>query len=812
MPPFLKAILALVASVGATALGFSLLDFQSADPVRYLCYLVVAILASGLKVAMPTLSGTLSVNFLFVLVGILELSLPETVMLACAATVVEALWRPGKPVRVLHVLYGSAAVATAVAGAHSVYHSAFLRHRGVEEPIMIALAAAALFLLHSLATAVLIAGLERGGLFRTWRVRSFWTLPYYLVGAGIAGVYHLCTRLVGWQTSSLILPAAYLLYRAYRLYEERLDDQMKHSDEMSSVHLRTIEALALAIEAKDHTTHGHLQRVQVYAIEIGKELGLAEAELEALRAASVLHDIGKLAVPEHIISKPGRLTPEEFEKMKIHPVVGAEILEQVQFPYPVAPIVRSHHERWDGAGYPSGLKGEEIPIGARILSAIDCLDALATDRQYRRALPLEEAMNVVARDAGKAFDPRVVEVLERRHVQLEQMASARQDGKSKLSSDARIERGEAPAAGFEASRPEKDRSRTETVDFLSCIAAARQEVHTLFELAQDLGASLSLDETLSVLAVRLQRVVPYESMAIYVQREGVLHPAFVTGENFRVFSSLEIPVGEGLTGWVVENRKPIVNGNPGVEPGYGSQAGHSSVLRSALAVPLEGLAGVVGALALYRAEKDAFTRDHLRILLAISGKVALSVENALKYKQAESSATTDYLTGLPNARSLFLHLDGEVSRSRRQGHPLSLLVCDLDHFKQVNDRFGHLEGNRVLKAVASALRAGCREYDYVARMGGDEFVLILPGIFPQDAQAKAGRLSAIAELAAQQACGESICTLSVGTADYPADGADAEQLLSVADRRMYAAKQNRKASATPARSSFELGWNSSVVQ
>src|ERR1035438_4487141 len=169
--------------------------------------------------------------------------------------------------------------------------------------------------------------------------------------------------------------------------------------------MRTIEALVLAIEAKDHTTHEHLRRVRVYAVEVGKHMRLSERELEALKAAALLHDIGKLAVPEHIISKPGRLTQEEFEKMKIHPVVGAEILERVSFPYPVAPIVRAHHEKWDGSGYPYGLRGEEIPIAARILSAVDCLDALSSDRQYRRAMNLDDAMEEVVAQAGKSFDP-----------------------------------------------------------------------------------------------------------------------------------------------------------------------------------------------------------------------------------------------------------------------------------------------------------------------------------------------------------------------------------------------------------------------
>src|SRR5437588_13064562 len=223
-------------------------------------------------------------------------------------------------------------------------------------------------------------------------------------------------RMVIWETSLLALPAMFVIYRSYRLYLSKLENEKRHVEEMAGLHLRTIEALALAIEAKDQTTHDHLCRVRIYAIEVAKRLNLSAEDLEALRAAHLLPDIGKLAVPEHIISKPGRLTPEEFEKMKIHPVVGAEILERVQFPYPVVPIVRAHHERWDGNGYPCGLRGQEIPTGARILAAVDCLDALASNRQYRPALPLDQAMECVAEEAGKAFDPRIVGLLQQCYV------------------------------------------------------------------------------------------------------------------------------------------------------------------------------------------------------------------------------------------------------------------------------------------------------------------------------------------------------------------------------------------------------------
>ncbi|MEK7752406.1 MAG: HD domain-containing phosphohydrolase, partial [Acidobacteriota bacterium] len=337
MSLFTKAFISLVTAVGVIAIGYSVLEFQSNDPVRYLTYLVIALLASGLKVSMPAVTGTLSVSFVFVLVGILELSLSETMILGCATTLVQCIWKPAKRPALVQVVFNVAVVAAAIASADAVCHSAFLSARRIEEPILILTVTAVFFLVNSAPVAVVIGLTERLPVIRVWRECYFWAFPYYLAGAGIAGVFGVLNRLIGWQTSTMALPVVYLIYRAYRLYLGRLDDETNHAEEMTSLHLRTIEALALAIEAKDHQTHDHLQRVQVYAVEIGRDLGLNQTELEALQAASVLHDIGKLAVPEHIISKPGRLTPEEFEKMKIHPVVGAEILEQVQFPYPVAP-------------------------------------------------------------------------------------------------------------------------------------------------------------------------------------------------------------------------------------------------------------------------------------------------------------------------------------------------------------------------------------------------------------------------------------------------------------------------------------------
>jgi diguanylate cyclase (GGDEF)-like protein/putative nucleotidyltransferase with HDIG domain len=784
-----KLYITLIVSAGLATLIYGGIHQSSKNIAEFICYLGIAILASRLKVNLPGITGTLSVNFLFILIGVLELSFSETLILGAVSMLAQCLY-PERP-KAIQVTFNVCAGSVSTALAYVVYHHPLAYQLVGSRPVLLGLSAVVYFFANAGSIAMVISLTERRPIIRILVDCYFWSFPYYLVGAGIAGVVTWLNRSFNWETSLLLVPAVYVIYRSYRLYLGKLEDEKRHVEEMASLHLRTIEALALAIEAKDHTTHEHLQRVRVYAIEVAKELGVTGPELEALHAAALLHDIGKLAVPEHIISKPGRLTPEEFEKMKIHTLVGAEILERVRFPYPVVPIVRAHHEKWDGSGYPMGLKGAEIPLGARILSAVDYLDALASDRQYRRALPLRDVMQKLAAESGKSFDPKVVEILQKRYQYLERMAVAKsaQDPGGPLTTAIKIERGHEPAAGFENATVQDYAGRETT--FLSSIAAARQEAQSLFELSQDLGASLSLTETLSVFSIKLKPMVPYDAIAIYIKREDELVAEYVNGDNYRLFSSLRIPLGQGLSGWVAHNRKPIINGNPSVEPGYLNDPSKFSTLRSALAVPLEGVTGVIGVLALYRGQRDAFTSDHLRILLAVSGKMALSIENALKYQQAESSATTDYLTGLPNARSLFLQLDRELARCKRDNSTLTVMVSDMDGFKQINDRFGHLEGNRVLRLFAQALKDSCREYDYVARMGGDEFVVIAPGLETDASGKKAEQMRALARQAGSDVCGEDILSLSVGRAMYPEDGNDAEQLLAEADRRMYVEKQKQ---------------------
>ncbi len=797
MPIRARLYITLILASGTLGLGEQIAHFRSLHPIQFWCYFLVTVLTSGLKIRLPMVFATLSVNFLFILVGIVQFSLPEAIVLGVAGTVVQCLWRPRSRPKAIRIAFSACSVGMAIMAAHTVFHGPLNPILGELHPLLLGLAACVYFVVNTVLVAGVIALTEKKSIYRTWYQTYFWILPYHLAAASVAWLIVVLTRQDSWHAALVLFPLVYFVYRSYKMYLERLENDKMHVEEIAGLHLRTIEALALAIEAKDTTTGDHLQRVRVYALEIGREIGLSQKELDALQAAALLHDIGKLAVPEHIISKPGRLTPEEFDKMKIHPLVGAEILEEVKFPYPVVPIVRAHHEKWDGSGYPFGLAGEEIPIGARILSAVDCLDALASDRQYRRALPLDQAMEIVSSESGKSFDPVIVDILRRRYIELEKMAvnTGAIKEKIKLSMDVKIERGLAPATGFAESAEEILPVSGGSIDPLSSIAAATQEAQMLYELTQDLGNSLSLQEALAFVGVRMKRLIPYETIAIYIRRDDKLIPEYVSGENLRLFTSLEIPLGQGLSGWVAENNKPLLNGNPSVEAGYLNDPTKYSTLRSALAVPLNGINGAIGVMALYRADRDSFSKENLRILLAISPKVALAIETALTQRLLETSITTDYLTNLPNARSLFLSLDSEIARARRTSSSLAVVVCDLDGFKMVNDRFGHLAGNKVLRIIANGLREHCGPVDYVARMGGDEFVLLIPGEAGEELELKIDLLRSVARRAGDSTPEPSPLSMSVGVAIYPDDGDDAEDLLAEADRRMYKSKRLRKKSA-----------------
>jgi len=331
-------------------------------------------------------------------------------------------------------------------------------------------------------------------------------------------------------------------------------------------------------------------------------------------------------------------------------------------------------------------------------------------------------------------------------------------------------------------------SRPVTNSILDPIVSARQETQLLQTLANALTHSLGAREVTAAIHEHVKPMMAHNTLAIYVTRGNELEPIEIVGENSHLFGRETFPISKGLSGRVIQHGTSIVNGDPCMESGFKSDSLVVYKLQSALAVPLMGPKGMAGVLTLYHPDRHAFNRDHLRLLEAVSQQVAPAIESALRYHDTEKLAVTDHLTGVPNARSLELHLHRELARAQRDSTTVGVLVCDLNGFKQVNDRFGHLKDNEVLQAVATGLQDVCRKSDYVARMGGDEFVIVVPGLREELHWSYKERLQGVASTAGWKVCNEQCLSMAVGIAVYPFDGTDAEVLLAEADHRMYSAK------------------------
>lgn len=586
------------------------LQFTAGHPAdqwgHFFVYLIAILLSSGMKVAMPKSEGTMAVNFPFILLGILQLSPLQAVLLATASVIAQCRIRVIKPFTLIQILFNVANVTTATVLAWYTYAGS-LRLR-VEIAPALAISATVYFLANTVPLAIVLGWDSGASPLKKWIQEFPWYLPFYLVGAVLAATANFIGIKFGWMTSLLLIPMVYTVYRAYCAQMAIVRDRERHIVETEALHLRTIEGLAMAVEAKDPNTHRHLMRVRVYVSELGKIMGLDKPMTQALLTAAYLHDIGKLAVPEYIINKPGKLTPEEFEKMKIHPVVGADILERVHFPYPVVPIVRSHHEAWDGSGYPDGLTAENIPIGARILTAVDCFDALASDRPYRKALSTDDAMAMVKSRAGIQFDPVVVTLLAEHYPRLEEMARKQFEEVEPLKTDLFIERGAAPGAGFETDQEEQSSNAAPSGD-------EDAVTNAVIELSRALEGSVEPPEADAILCAGLRPLIPFDCLAVYIKRDDFVVARYMGGDLAHAFSSKPIPVGEGLSGWVVESGRAIVNGNPTVETNFLAADGLFTGESSALSVPLIDSRGrIFGALTVYSRRRAAFSKDHQRIL------------------------------------------------------------------------------------------------------------------------------------------------------------------------------------------------------
>jgi len=459
------------------------------------------------------------------------------------------------------------------------------------------------FLLNSVLQATAVALESGAGLWTIWRPHALYLgLNYYAAGSlatlAVKNAYGFDLDIIG-----LVGPLLFLSYGAYKAAASRIDDAHRHIGEVEHLYGATVEMMAIAVDAKDQVTHGHIRRVQRHTVAVAKTLGVTdERELKALEAASLLHDIGKLAVPDYVLNKPGALTHAEFETMKLHASVGASILSTVDFPYPIVPIVRHHHEQWCGKGYPDGLAGEAIPLGARILSVVDCLDAVTSDRPYRRKMTDEEAFGILRSRSGVMYDPRVVEAF--------------------IALVPELRRADREAEANMAQGPIIEPVHGGSVDRLPGSSAS------------PLGKERQLDRVESIILTGLRGLSPRAEACFFVHAEDAnsLSAVRATPGLRDETAVLRVPVGEGLAAWVASNRYSIVNSNADLD--LGAPAARRLGLSACAAVPVFALGKLVGVLSVYLPEGQKFSDDDVSTV----GLVAQDIGSALVQDERQRRA------------------------------------------------------------------------------------------------------------------------------------------------------------------------------
>ena len=598
-PARIDVYVGVIALIGAGVLTASLVTLASTPhAIPSLALAILAMTASRFPLRVPGTNAWISISdTFFVTSALLFGPAPATVAMAIDSTVmsmsISSKWR--------RLLFNGTAPAIAfwcgaqtffwMSGAAPLYGTAVTADK-VAVPL--ACFAAVYFVLNSGLTAGAIALEKRRSLLEVFRSHFGMLSLNWFAAASAAFVLVQVAQYWNLVAVAVVIPLIAVIHLAMRSWTGRIADAETHVATIDRLYLSTIGALSTAIEAKDGVTSSHIHRVQHYAMGLARAMGnLDETTLKALEAAALLHDTGKLAVPERILNKPGKLTPAEFETMKLHVEAGADILSSIEFPYPVVPIVRAHHENWDGTGYPNGLKGLDIPIGARILSVVDCYDALTSDRPYRGAMTDEQALAIIRERRGTMYDPVVVDTFERVVRDIGPMTAQPQMQRA-IDQINRSATPVEPVAVAAAAAPA-------AVDGPDSLAA-------LANLARIVTGRPSATDVASMIWAHVRHIAPGASCAFFLNEPArdAVAVKFAAGEGSVALQGLQIKVGDRLTGWVAEHQQPIVNSEAKLD--LGPEAAFVG-LRFCVSLPLASDGHLAGVLSLYA--NEAFTPDQV---------------------------------------------------------------------------------------------------------------------------------------------------------------------------------------------------------
>jgi len=785
----LICLLGISAAVGAAFVPLHAAAIQGG--IEPAVFLVAAILLGGQKLVLirhmrDTEAVSISAGFMITFAAMLRLGPVGAVLIGVLSSISGSAYpKPQAFVRSFASVNLAAVGALLASVAYLGINGWTLAMRPLPTSAAVAGSALVFFVVETAGFAIFTALLDKTDVRRVWKDRFLWKAPAYFAAACASS---LGVVAFGYDSIYLLFfagPVVYLTHQAVATYARRTEESIRRAEEirdgqarLAELYRSTIQSLALAIDAKDQYTNQRILRVQRYAVAIARQMGFEGRDLDGLETGALLHDIGKLGVPEYVLLKPGKLTDEEFEKIKKHPETGAAILDSVDFPWPVLPVIRHHHEKWDGTGYPDGLKGEDIPVGARILAVADVYDALTSSRSYRNASTHEQALEVISKDAGSHFDPRVVEAFK------------------SVVDQVVVETGEAGGDPLSTDSHPLEQVSQKAAQAAADIARTSADLWALYEVSPTLSASLGLKETIDVLAMKLESIYPGTTCVFLLRAESnrKLRAGAALGLNHEFFNgaatvshtSLSMRVSKSGESYLGEyDKEDLLLTN--------STTARWTELRSSAIVPIRCGASVLGTINLYHTLPNAFTAYDIQRLEMFASRGGMAIYNGILHDRSRGQSATDSLTGLFNLRHLTSWIEDRCATSK---DPFALLCIDMNNFKAINDTFGHVKGDKALAGVAKLLRSIVGRSGTVARYGGDEFLVILDDADRARALSYSDQiLSRIDQFDASlthSVLGDLKLAASIGVSCFPEDGRDCSTLLYAADQSMYNSKTHRK--------------------
>ena len=710
--PAARAYVSTVVVVGFAAVLLSIYTlYRTPVGLEWLVLAALTLLTGSFTIKVPSINARLTVSETFVFASVLLFGVAAGTLTVVLETLVVALWTRREVRSTYHALFNVAAsslsiwLAATIFFAISGFDPFFNRNTPLGVLFVPLFVLTSIFFLSNSWLVAFAVGLEKNQWPPDiWWNNFKWLAVNYFSGASVAAVLvtysTTLTARALFSSLVIIVPLLVVSYLTFRTAMGRVEDTNQHLGQLNRLYLSTIETLAMAIDAKDQVTHGHIRRVQAHATNLAREFGVRdESLLKAIEAAALLHDMGKLAVPEYILNKPGKLSAAEFEKMKLHASVGADILSAIDFPYPVVPIVRHHHENWDGTGYPAGIKGTEIPLGARILAVVDCFDALTSDRPYRPRLSDDAALAILKQRRGTMYDPVIVDTFFRVHATMPKEPERK-----------------GPAS--EVLNTITYSGRTQATDY----ATPHARKVTFYELVRALAGQISFDEAADIIARHLQHLIPSSLCAFYFYdaSRDELEAKHIIGFGASALKGMRIQLGQRLSGWVAANRQSILNSDAALDLG---DVESGLTMRSCLSTALVTQDTLVGVLTLYSTELNGFDDDHRRLIEATADHIAHALNAAANFDGAfQRHDSLDSLASLSRVQQFidvtgFHHLDQKSNFSL-----VSIGVLGLDHLART---YGREAKDAALRHVMRHSASCLRSVDILFRHGADEFAALL---------------------------------------------------------------------------------------